>query len=209
LARFQLGETGEGRIARDIYRFHMAGIDDDYRQALGLFIAEEGRHARILGGLVRALGGRLLARTWTARLFSVVRGLMGIRFKLLVLLAAEVVATGFYGMLARALPASPLRSALEEIAGDEAAHLAFHQAFVRTAAPGGWRRALFRVVWTPLAWAAVLAVLWDHRRTLSCFGLQTRAVVPALGRLIGRTATLKGVSPRGGRPFALAAGVAQ
>ena len=122
LARFQLGEAGEGRIARQIDSALLQGIDADYRAALKLFVAEEGRHARILALMVGALGGALLRETWTARLFVHARRLAGVRFKLLVLLAAEVIGIGFYGMLAARLPPGSMRAALEEMCADEAAH---------------------------------------------------------------------------------------
>ena len=60
LARFQLGESGGGSIARRIDGIALPGIDDGYRRALKLFVAEEHRHGAILAALVRALGGTLL-----------------------------------------------------------------------------------------------------------------------------------------------------
>src|SRR5688500_23635 len=103
LARFQLGEAGEGRIAKEIDRYRSPAVDDDYRAALKLFVKEEGRHAAILGHLVRSLDGRLLDKTWTERLFVRGRRLLGIELKLLVLLAAEVVGVGCYRAIAERL----------------------------------------------------------------------------------------------------------
>lgn len=179
LAKFQLGESGEGRIAHEIDRTHLSGIDDDYRAALKRFIQEEGRHARILGTMVAVLGGRVLSRQWAERLFIHVRRLFGVRFKLLVLLAAEVIGIGFYGMLAAVLPAGPMAAALRQICGDERAHLAFHRDFFASQR-GTAAGALLRWVWWPLGSAAALAVMWDHRATLRAFGIPLRVAAAAL-----------------------------
>ncbi len=184
LARFQIGETGEGRIVGSVARSRMAAIDDDYRCALALFIAEEGRHAHVLALMVRALGGRILRGTWTERVFVVARRLLGIRCKLMMMFAAEIVGIGFYGALAAHLPRCPTRAALEQIAGDERAHLLFHRQFFALAAPGGWRRALFRAAWAVVAPAAALAVLWDHRGTLRALGIPARGLRRRLFDLI-------------------------
>jgi hypothetical protein len=180
LARFQVGEAGEGRIAQQIYRVQLAGIDDTYREALGLFVKEEGRHGRILGELVRALGGRLLGATWTERLFVFGRRLVGVRLKLLVLLAAEVIGIAFYGLLAKRLPDGQLRSALEQICADEADHLRFHCDFFRTQTPGAGTRAFFQGVWWTVGSAAALVVLLDHRRTLRALSIPFSGAARAL-----------------------------
>ena len=184
LARFQIGETGEGRIVGAVARCRMTGVDDDYRRALALFIAEEGRHARILAGLVRALGGELLGTTWTERAFAGVRRLAGIRFKLLVMFAAEVVGAGFYSGLAARLPPGATRSALEQMAGDEQAHLRFHRRFFAIQARHGWRRLLFLAAWFPLAHAASLVVLWDHRQTLRALAIPRQEIFARLRALV-------------------------
>ena len=143
LARFQLGEAGEGRIATAIDRFVTPAIDEDYRLALKLFVKEEGRHARILGALVLELGGTLLGKTWTESLFVAGRRMAGIRLKLLVLLVAEVVGIAFYREIADRLDDGCVRRALHQICGDEEQHLTFHRAFFLRIAPSGLLRAVF------------------------------------------------------------------
>ncbi len=169
LAIFQLGEAAEGRIAQQIWKARSPGIDDDYRVALGLFVKEEGRHARILAGLVKALGGKLLEKTWTEGLFVSARRLLGVRLKLLVLLAAEIVGAGFYGLLAERVPA--IREALRELCADEERHLAFHADFFHTQTATAPRRFVFRVAWGAIGTAAALVVLLDHRATLRALGI--------------------------------------
>lgn len=190
LVRFQLGEAGEGRIAREIYDIDLPGIDNTYRQALGFFVKEEGRHARILAGMVQVLGSSLLRHTWTERLFVFGRRLCGIRLKLLVLLAAEVVSIGFYSLLAAALPPGALRMALEEITEDERNHLRFHRDFFRCVAPDGWRRALFLAGWTAVGAMAAIVAFWDHRRTLRAFAIPYTAAAKRLAFLLVSAAQL-------------------
>lgn len=200
LATFQLGEAGEGRIAHEMDGAKLPGIDADYRAALKLFVAEEGRHARILGLMVRGLGGRLLARNWTERLFVFGRRLLGLRVKLMVLLAAEVIGGAFYGLLASRLPEGRLRRALEEIREDEQHHLDYHGEFFARQGWGVLGRALWQAGWWCLALAAMGVVLVDHRRTLRTMGISLRETARAFLALVREAASHLPVLPgRGAR----------
>jgi hypothetical protein len=185
LARFQLGEGGEGRIASEVLRARLPGVDADYCAALGLFVKEEGRHARILAGMVRALGGQLLRRHWTERLFVLGRRLLGLRLKLLVLLAAEVLGLGFYALLSRRLGAGAIAEQLREIADDEGMHLEFHADLFRGLV-GGRRAArwLFRGAWWSIALLACVVLVVDHRRTLAALGVPCGGTLVRLLRLV-------------------------
>lgn len=182
LARFQLGEAGEGRVARDIDDCRLPAVDDDYRRALKLFVREEGRHARILAGIVRTLGGQLLAKQASNDLFRWCRRLLGLRFKLLVLLVAEIVGSAIYDLLGARLRPGALRAALAQISADEQVHLRFHAAFLRLESTARLRRpALRTALWVVTVAAAVVVVL-ENRRALRALGLHTDDVVRPVWR---------------------------
>ncbi len=186
LARFQLGETGEGRIAQQIDRAVLPGVDADYRAALKLFVKEEGRHARILAEVVRGLGGELLHATTSSRLFTYGRRLAGIRLKLLVLLVAEVVSIVCYQTLAARLEAGELRDAVAQIAGDERHHLRFHMIFFRLQTD---RSRAARALFSALVWmigvCATVTVIVDHGPLFRALGTTRRRVAKNALRMIG------------------------
>ncbi|TGK37658.1 sugar transferase [Leptospira andrefontaineae] len=165
LAIFQLGEAGEGRIAKDIDHIHIYGVDPNYREALKLFVKEEGRHARILGDCVRALRGELIESNWTEKLFHFGRRLLGTRLKLMVLLVAEVIGICFYKKIAEKIPFGSVKNALLHIAEDEEKHLIFHCTFFKIRLKNPSTRFLFKIIWRFLSFVACVSVLMDHRKT--------------------------------------------
>jgi len=175
LAIFQLGESGGGTIVDQARGSRVRGIDRHYAEAMDLFVAEEHRHAELLACAVRMLGGRLIRKNWTARLFVSGRRLMGIRLKVMVLLAAEVVSICYYRLIASRLPDGRLQSVLRDLVRDEETHLAFHCAFLRTQVTSRWRGVVFRLAWRVLMRAAGLVVLIDHRRALADLGIPVAA----------------------------------
>lgn len=172
LARFQVGECGEGRIAREIFRADLPEIDDDYRAALGAFIREEGRHARILAAHIKTSRGTLLHDSWTRRVFSVGRRVAGVRTELVALMAAEIVGIAFYAEVGRHLPPCPLRDALVQIATDEQAHLDFHAAFFarQLRAEPRWRP-VFIGLWMSAITAGATLMVLDNREVLRALGI--------------------------------------
>jgi hypothetical protein len=174
IAIFQLGEAGAGRLAHEIDGVRFAHTDARYTACIKHFVREEGRHARILGFILRGLDGTFLKRAWANSLFTFGRRLLGVRFKLLVALVAEVIGLGFYGMVAEHLGPGAVRAALEQICGDEAAHLEFHAEFFATQLDAAWKRLAFRAVWWSVGLAAVAVVLRDHAPALRALDISRR-----------------------------------
>lgn len=176
LAIFQLGESGGGTVIEQARTSPIQAIDEHYAAAMKLFVAEEHRHAELLAIGVRNLGGSLIAKNWTANLFVFARRMIGLRLKVLVLLAAEVVGLCYYHLIATRLPESRLRSMLAQIVNDERAHLNFHCSFLRTQVQSRWRRILFQLAWKITMFAACIVVLIDHRKALADLGITTKTV---------------------------------
>lgn len=176
LAIFQLGESGGGTIIGQAARSNIDGIDAHYANAMRLFVREETRHADILAICVRMLGGSLIRENWTARLFVHSRRLLGLRLKVLVLLAAEVVGLCYYHLLASKLPPCRIKTLLAQLVSDEQQHLQFHCCFLRAQARSGWRRVLFVAAWRTTMIAAAMAVLLDHRSAMRDLDLKPGVV---------------------------------
>jgi hypothetical protein len=177
LAIFQLGESGGGTIVRQALHNRLAGIDEYYAAAMAFFVEEEHRHANILAMCVRLLGGKLIRDNWTARLFVFGRRLIGLRLKVIVLLAAEVVGICYYHLLARHLPPSRLRNQLLEIVEDERSHLYFHCDFLRSQTPKRWQKRVFVLVWRLVMFSAVIVVTIDHRNAIRDLDIGLKTVL--------------------------------
>jgi hypothetical protein len=192
LARFQLGEAGEGRVAKEIDGVRLAAVDDDYRRALKLVVREEGRHARILSALVDVLDGVLLKRKASDRLFTHARRLLGLRFKLIVVVVAEVVGDVVYGALAARLAPGAIRDALVEMADDESHHLPFHVAFLKASVPA-WLTWPARIALNLVGFGANLVVFLENRHEFRVLGIDPRALAAETQRRLaeaGRAAFL-------------------
>lgn len=176
LAIFQLGESGGGTVVGQARNSRLPHVDADYAEAMDLFVKEENRHANVLALCVRLLGGELIRQNWTARLFVFTRRLMGLRLKVVVLLAAEVVGICYYHLLASRIPPGSVQDWLNELVVDEKAHLRFHCRFLQSQTPTRWRQWIFVVVWRTVMLAAALAVMLDHRAAMHDMGLSRLTV---------------------------------
>ncbi|MEM7181822.1 MAG: sugar transferase [Spirochaetota bacterium] len=176
LAIFQLGESGEGRVAREIDETEFFGIDRYYRKSLGLFVREESRHAALLKLCIKAFSGEVLLRSQQERAFQFLRRLLGVRLKLFILSAAEVVGIVFYRNYAEKLPLSQTKAILREIVSDEELHLQFHmELFTKMIANSCLREAFF-FFWRSFVFCSLLAVYCLHYKYLREFSIRWSVV---------------------------------
>jgi hypothetical protein len=169
LSHFQLGETGGGTF---LIREALGQCDAEDLEALQLFVREEGEHARLLARLVERMGGRLVKRHWSQRLFKVARRAGGFHFEIQMMLTAELVGTAYYEMIDRGVKDGPLNAALGLMLRDEASHVAFHldRQKLRWSEWLPLERAAWELQFQILVLAALRAAWLDHGRCLRSLG---------------------------------------
>ncbi len=175
LSHFQLGESGDGSfLLAEGRRSHPD--DPDYLEALGLFVAEEQEHARLLEHLVGRYGGTLVTRHWSHACFRLIRRALGVRFAIQTLLIAELVGTAYYRLLHLHTGDDVLGEVCGLMLGDEVRHLEFHaDRFAAWQARWPARRRKLWVIQFRLFFVATVVAAWfDHREALLAVGSNRR-----------------------------------
>lgn len=169
LRQFQLGEGSDGcNLLRFARTFGERVGDADLPEAVAGLIAEEQRHSRWLGQVLRAHGEPLLGRHWVDGTFRRLRRAMGFGLEVAVLVSAEVVAVPYYTAVGRVTSLPSLRVICERVLEDEAFHLQFqaHNLSLVVRDHFGLRHALHRALQ-----AVIGVVVWQqHGKVLAAGG---------------------------------------
>ena len=169
LAEYQLGDGGGPcrLIAHDAARLRAS--DEEVRQVIDLWFAEEAEHSRLLGGAVRRLEGEFMTDSFAFRWFNRCRRLLGARFEMQVLLLVEIVSTAYYHMICRHCDDQPISHMCLLILRDEAGHVAFHRDRLAALHPEG-PGLLWQAQFCLLGYACA-AFLWlGHGKWLRAIG---------------------------------------
>ena len=206
LARFELGESGDGARIR---RLAAETMDRHYARAIELFVREEQQHASWLGTLRQRFGGERLRSHWSDHAFVVLRHLGGLRREICVLLAAELIALTYYRVLPLAYEDPLLRATCDRILLDERGHVAFHRAtlsneFARMPAPA---RTAAVLAWRAFVATTAKVVAWDHREVLQLAGVSRSDFERDVRRRTARLARAVRLSLAGPEPRELGGAV--
>jgi len=169
LRQFQLGEGSDGCNLLRFARTFACQIDDaDLPEAIAGLIAEEQRHSRWLGEVLRHQAEPLLQKHWVDGVFRSLRRTLGFGFEIAVLVSAEIIAVPYYAAVRRATSLPALHQICDRILEDEAFHLQFQAANLSLVVRNrfGLRHALHRVLQ-----AAICLVVWNqHGRVIAAGG---------------------------------------
>lgn len=126
IAEFERGERSEGRHLMSFAKAYAARAGDpDYVEAMGLFIAEENRHARYLETFMKIEKMPQAEKTTVDSAFRFMRQLGGLELAIRVLVTAEIIAQVYYRGLRDASGSTILRAICRQILIDEKHHIDF------------------------------------------------------------------------------------
>lgn len=170
LREFQAGESSEGKhLYRNAQLYADRTGDRDYVSAIGLFIAEEQRHARDLGRFLKLNGIPLVQTTFTDRVFRRMRGITrSLEISIAVLITAEIIAKPHYAAIRNATNSTILRRICDQLLRDEVRHVEFQaeRLAILRAGRGRFRKTITAALQRFLFLGTVLIVWLLHRRAL-------------------------------------------
>ena len=172
IATFQLGESSDGTRLRAAVRQHCgAQADHPFVEIFDLFIAEEQRHARLLGEFMQDHEIPEIRSALTDRAFRGLRHCGGLESRLRLLVTAEIIGIVYYRALEVVTDCKRLQILCRTLVADELVHVAFESQLLlalRTRRPAVAK--LLSAGEQCLLSAASLAVWLTHRRVLKCAG---------------------------------------
>jgi hypothetical protein len=126
IATFQLGESSPGVHLRGAVRSHcQAPADQPFVEIFDLFIAEEQRHARLLGEFMQDHEIAPREAALTDQTFRALRRAGGLAARIRVLVTAEIIGIVYYRALEVVTDCRRLQILCRTLVADELVHVAF------------------------------------------------------------------------------------
>jgi hypothetical protein len=196
---FQLGENSEGRhLMRYAKRWADRTGDTAYPEAIRMLIAEEQRHAGVLGRFMEFNGIARIKRGCTDGIFRRARNAFGsLEISISVLVTAEIIAKIYYPALSAATESIVLREICKQIHREEIAHVEFQTeqlARIRAGRPA-YAICATRFLHRLLFYPTLMVVGLSHRMALRRGGLSLRKFFSRCHREFARD--LAAMEPRG------------
>lgn len=171
IQQFQLGDGG-GPAYLIAWNREKYLSDPATKRVVDLWFKEEREHSRLLGDMLKRLGGESIESHWSFSLFCGVRKFLGVQFELHALLGTEIVSNVYYKMLRKHGGDPALRAMCDLIIRDETGHIAFHRARLADEAEAAGRP--YGRAWAGMFRLRALmagTVLWmNHRGALLALG---------------------------------------
>jgi hypothetical protein len=213
IATFQLGESSPGlHLRQAVARYCGSQQDQSCVEIFELFIAEEQRHASLLGQFMQDHEIAPRPSAWTDGAFRTLRRLGGLEARLQILLTAEIIGIVYYRALEVVTECRRLRILCRTLVADELAHVAFESQLLLGMQRGRNGAAkLIGALWERSLLSAAALVVWmTHRRVLKSAGYGPLLFVrdcrsqyafylqwPPVPRSSGRQRSGRPLSPRG------------
>lgn len=162
---FQLGESGEGsHFLKAARHYARRSGDEEYVEALRLFIAEEQGHSRALRRFMDQQDIPRARHQWTNDIFRRIRKLWNLEVCIAVLLTAEIIAKVYYRALRDATKSPVLKAICRQILKDEVDHIYFQGGMLATirANRPSWIAMVTRWIQWLLFQGTLLIVWLDH-----------------------------------------------
>jgi hypothetical protein len=173
IATFQLGESSQGAHLRAAVRHHCGSPQEQSCiEIFDLLIAEEQRHASLLGAFMHDHEIPRRERAFTDQAFRALRRLGGLEARVRILVTAEIIGIVYYRALEGVTDCRRLQILCRTIAADELAHVAFESQLLlqRRGGKHGIARLLGSAWEQCLLTVAALVVFTTHRRVLKSAG---------------------------------------